>query len=393
MAYLINRSTSAKTECLHSLLSFLYDSFGVKGYFTLNDAKFDRENKNVHAFCPLLKSTSLGIKCCPFLDNALDEAGCIMTHQKEGDSTKSKQVSDTINTMHALGLVTRKRNNVIITKLGEDFALAKTGSIEYQKLLEKAVLSYGPCIGVLKQAADASDGKGGLFKANDIYVGFPDTQESVIYNGKLIAISSGSKRDSNTRTRSTILTLLTAAGYIQPANLPDLLSGELPHSKYSDYINDKHNSSSYRLLRRPPYEHQNDFVVERPLSFMRLSKQTRSLREKGQGDIRSATLDCQEKLLNRRFAIVFLLNRAFKQGKPLSISYLIEYLRQYPEYFVISNDSFESAMYEDLQVADMVGIPFYVDNEKNLHPLTGLNEKELNEDVPSALLEILGRAI
>ena len=50
-------------------------------------------------------------------------------------------------------------------------------------------------------------------------------------------------------------------------------------------------------------------------------------------------------------------------------------------------------MYEDLQVADMVGIPFYVDNEKNLHPLTGLNEKELNEDVPSALLEILGRAI
>ena len=68
-------------------------------------------------------------------------------------------------------------------------------------------------------------------------------------------------------------------------------------------------------------------------------------------------------------------------------------MRQYPEYFVISNDSFESAMYEDLQVADMVGIPFYVDNEKNLHPLTGLNEKELNEDVPSALLEILGRAI
>lgn len=389
MTYLINRSSSAKIDCLHSILRFLSKMFNVGETFSLNDAKYDAESYNVHSVCPLLRQSSMGYEYCPFLDNPMDEAGCLLTHQKEGDTTKSKQVSEAINALHALGLVTRTGREITITESGQQFAVAEFGTEQYQVLLEEAVLSYGPCVGILKQICDLTE-IGGEFQTRDIVVGYPNTSETYIHNGFPVVISSGSQRDSNIRTRSCLLTWLTAAGYIRPSHLHALEQGCLPHEYYRDYINSSvHNASSYYLLKTPTFYYCDSFYVRRPLSFANQTKLIGALRERGMNTVREATMACQERLKNRRFAIVYLLNEAKKQNKGISVSALMEFMLENASHFVISTSNFERVLYQDLDIANMTGIPFIMDETRTMYPLTLVDDNELEEGVPMTIIELL----
>lgn len=389
MTYLINRSSSAKIDCLHSILRFLSNMFDVGETFSLNDAKYDAESYNVHSVCPLLCRAAMGYEYCPFLDNPMDEAGCLLTHQKEGDTTKSKQVSEAINALHALGLVTRTGREIAITEAGQQFAASEFGTERYQELLEKAVLSYGPCIGILKQICDLTE-IDGEFQTGDIVVGYPNTSEVYIYNGSSVVISSGSQRDSNTRTRSCLLTWLTAAGYIRPAHLSAIDQGRFPHEFYRDYINSSvHNASSYYLLKTPAFFGDDSFYVRRPLSFANQTKLIGALRERGMDAIREATMACQERLKNRRFAIVYLLNQAKKQNKGVSIAALMEFMLENAAHFVISTANFERVLYQELDIANMTGIPFIMDETRTMYPLTLVDDNELEEGAPMTIIELL----
>lgn len=187
--------------------------------FTLNDIKFVREEENIHKYCPLLRAASLiGSPSCRFKSNPLDEAGCALTNGLNVDFTKSKEVSNTINALHALGFVERDNKTSHLTDKGIIFADTEYNSAEMSRIIHDAVIKYGPVVGLLSQIPSRHE-KGCRFNTNDLTIGYPDTNEVAYIDGNLVKISSGSKSDSNIRTKSCLLAWLTTAGYIRPVKI------------------------------------------------------------------------------------------------------------------------------------------------------------------------------
>ena len=79
MTYLINRTPPARLRCLHYLIQFACDKFGLNEFF-MGDLLFDPKQKNIHDYCKLLIiDKNLNQKYCPFLQNPLSQAGCSLT--------------------------------------------------------------------------------------------------------------------------------------------------------------------------------------------------------------------------------------------------------------------------------------------------------------------------
>jgi hypothetical protein len=69
---------------------------------SFNEIKFDVNSTNIHSFCDYLtKKEGLGINHCPY-KKALDKSACSLTNSIQADSTKSKEVSNTINSLSRL---------------------------------------------------------------------------------------------------------------------------------------------------------------------------------------------------------------------------------------------------------------------------------------------------
>ena len=136
MAYLINRNPAARFECLYSIVKYINAAFRTQ-VFSLSDVKYNKNNDNVHNYCSLLVNSGLGIFYCPYLQNPLSEAGCNMTNGVNSDSTKSKEASNTINALHALGFVSRKRRDITLTDLGKQFAAAQYDTDEMRVIIQK----------------------------------------------------------------------------------------------------------------------------------------------------------------------------------------------------------------------------------------------------------------
>lgn len=393
MAFLVNRIPPSRFECLYSFAKFIVSKFG--GYdkkFSLSDVMFDRDGVNIHHFCTLTQSLG-DFTYCPFKDNELDDSGCSLTNGVLNDSTKKKEVSNSINAMHALGFVDRRNRMSIITPFGRQFAKAEYGTQEMQNIIKRAVLNYGPVIGVLNQIR-ALTSVGGEFKATDIVVGYPNTKEDVVYKEKIISLSVGSKRDSNIRTRSCILCWLTTAGFICPTQLPPIEEGEYPHFKYREYLNkSQRNEKFYYFLEDPiPSLRDNQFITLRPLDFKHLTKLTGALRENNQAEVREATMKYEMLVNNRRLAILYFLNQAYKLGKQLKLDNLLSFFHLHKDFFIISEREFDDVIKEELDITNMGGIPFdMVEKEGQLYlaPNNGINEDELCLDADDKLMEIL----
>ena len=389
MAYLLNRNPAARIECLHALVEFIYNKFGENTDFTLTSVKFNRDERNIHEFCSMLIDSSLGTKYCPYKQNPLDEAGCSLTNGVDEDSTKSKEVSNTINALHALGFVNRNDRKIRITPFGIRFAKAKYGSEEMQEIIKEAVLHYVPAVGVLKQIIDVADGEGN-FDSTGIRVGYPNTFESVVYENHNVLLSTGSKSDSNTRTRSFILAWLTTAGFIRPQDLKDVPRGEYAHTYYGDYINQSHRGKKlYKLIEKPDFA---GFITQRPLGYYNLTKSTPSLREKGQKIQREATMLYEDKIKNRRFAILYILNEVHKTRENVLFGSLLTFFQNHPDLFVITDKNLSAVIQSELEIANIAGIPYdivCVDDKIYIKPLTGLNMEELAKDAPAEIIDIL----
>ena len=117
-------------------------------------------------------------------------------------------------------------------------------------------------------------------------------------------------------------------------------------------------------------------------------KDVDSLREKGQEQIRNETKKVMGKIKNRRFAIIYLLNVAYKKKKNLDFSKLIAFLEKHPSQFVIDGKAFRKVMTQELSIAFAAGIPFSLDGTE-MKPLNGVSEAELNKGAPAELIEIL----
>jgi len=387
MAYLINRNPAARFECLHALVKFINSKFGTDEFFSLIDIKYEKNEPNIHNYCSLLKKDIIIGKYCPYKQSHPNDSGCSLTNGKKEDTTKSKEVSNTVNALHALGFVSRENDKVKLTNFGLKFAQTKYDTLEMKKIIITAVLKYGPVIGVLYQIFK---NKCFEFAPKDIKVGYPVTNEKIIFNDKNVTISSGSEKDSNTRTKSCILAWLTLAGFIRPKKLPVLKKGEFAHIAYRDFINQKqHSVGKYVIVRQPDFFNDNSFITGRPLDYINLTKLTAALREKNSAEEREATMLLEPKIQNRRFAIVYLLNKAFEQGKTLKLHFLIKLFNQYPKLFVVTKHLLEETVRKELEIANMAGIPFKIINSNEMKPLVGVNLKELTLNVPKDVIGLL----
>lgn len=388
MAFLINRTAAARIECLHALAQLIKSKFGM-GDFALKDVKFDRDSENIYQYCSLLQNSDLTGAYCRFKENPLDDAGCSITNGVYSDTTKSKEVSNTINAMHALGFVERKGRSMRLTREGDRFASTDYQSTEMGDIIKTAVLNYGPITGVLTYLAEQYK-EGDQFNAKELVVGYPSPSEYAEYKGKTVEISNGSKADSNTRTKSCLLAWLTTAGYIRPARLkPD--PSYSPHLAYRSYINREHrNEQLYEIVELPEI-----ISTRRPLDYDNLTKLNTGLRERGMAEVREATLSYESVIKNRRFAIIYLLNKAYKEHKYLPFRMLIDLFKEYPDIFIVSENGLVEIIEEEIEIAYMAGIPYAkVFDPRNsdeifLKPIQGINMEEASVGAPETLLKIL----
>ena len=386
MAFLINRTAAARIECLHALAQLIVEKFGTYGEpFNLKDVKFDRNGINIHQYCTLLKEDELVGKYCRFKENPLDDAGCSITNGVLSDTTKSKEISNTINAMHALGFVERVGRKVRITPFGVRFAKAEYGTADMQAIIKKAVLNYGPIVGVMYGLSKYKPGD--TVNVSEINVGYPSPTEFVEYNGSMVELSAGSTQDSNTRTKSCILAWLTQGGYIKPVHFKPSDS-PYPHIAYRDYINSEHRMGQvYEIIEFPYTE-----ITDRPLNYDNLTKMNFCLRENGQSVVREATMYYETIIKNRRFAILFLLNLAFQNKTAIALSDIIDVMKEDKGKFVVSEEDLEETISTEIEIAFMAGIPYvgrYMNGKLYLQPTKGLNLKELEVGAPQDVINFL----
>lgn len=387
MAFLINRTAAARIECLHALAQLIVAKFGSYGEpFNLKDVKFDRNGENIHSFCTLLREDDIAGHYCRFKENPLDDAGCSITNGVLSDSTKSKEVSNTINAMHALGFVEREGRKIRITSFGLKFSRTKYDSEEMHQIIKKAVQNYGPIVGVLSWL-QRNYNVGDKFNTNDIKVGYPEPEEYVNHNGERVLLSAGSTQDTNTRTRSCLLAWLTTAGFVKPAYIKPSNS-PYPQIAYRDYINKEHRMEQiYEIIEFPSVE-----TTEHPLNYDNLTKMNFCLRENGMMSVREATRYYEDKIKNRRFAILYFLNMAYENNTTIAVDDIIEIMRTYPNLFVVSDYDLEDTINTEIEIAFMAGIPYVlriVDGRNRLQPTKGLNIKELQVGAPNILINTL----
>lgn len=390
MAELVNRPAAGRIECLSYLVRNLYERFGESMSFTLNDAKYSNDRPNVHAHCNLLKrEENLDIRYCPYFTNPLSQAGCALTNSLVEDSQKQKAVSNTINALHGLGLIERGPSTSKLTSLGKRFASLGYQSLETSILISQAVSQYGPLVGMLGEIYVKGYTK---FSTGDILVGYPNSGDEIVVRGQTIKISVGSQDDSNVRTRSVLLAWAVAGGYIEPSNWGSRKS-KAPHLEFREYfLKDKRTDKFYTVTSKI-----NDFfsqkqVICRPLDYEHLIKDVNALREKGQEQIRKETKKLVDKIRNRRFAIIYLLNNSFSKNLDLDFGKVVQFLEAFPQFFVINEKTFRKILSQELRIAFAAGLPFTVKGTK-MHPLNGVNVEELSKGAPQDLLGILEKYV
>jgi hypothetical protein len=386
MAELINRPAAGRIECLFYLLKDLKVRFGTTNEFSLNDAKYTPARKNVHLYCKLLVSeTNLNINYCPYLTNILSKSGCALTNSLEEDTQKQKAVSNTINALHGLGLINRGSSKSKISKRGSKIADIEFGSNEFGELISESITQYGPLIGMLGLL---HVNKIERFTSASVQVGYPNSGDKIEYQNKIIPISVGSQKDSNVRTRSVLLSWAINAGFIEPEILVnrDKLA---PHIFYRDYLlRDKRTDQMYRTTDKISEFFSGRHTIERPLDYEHLIKNVKALREKGQEIIRNETMKVSSIIRNRRFAILYFMNKAFTNSSGLEFENLYKFMKNYEELFVIKQSDFKSILARELNICFSAGIPFEAMG-KILKPLNGIDEKELLKNAPDDLIEVL----
>ncbi|WP_297515322.1 hypothetical protein [Flavobacterium sp.] len=354
----------------------------------MSDIKYDSESINIHSFCDLLiENNAVNIRYCRYKENPFNTSGCSLTNGISDDTTKSKEVSNTVNSLHALGFLKRSGNNLLLTENGCDFSNTDFNSTEMLDIIRKAVLKYGLFIGVLYQIHCL--GKD-TFDTSEINVGYPKANEKLLYNGSYVTISSGSEDDSNTRTKSCILAWATTAGFIYPIPLLGDLNTNNPHISSSDYIlQSSRNLRKYKVLEIPNKIFSGEFITEKPFDYKNLTKNIGALRENNQQSIRELTMQVEPKIQNRRFAVLYILNKAFNQQTSISLNTLVSFMLHHEAYFVIEKERMYHTMCEEINIAIISGLLFEIKESDIIHPLTGVNINELSLNAPNELVNIL----
>lgn len=388
MAYLINRNPAGRLICLHALAGYLVNRFATNK-FRLNDLKYDEECQyNIHQTCQLLeKLPAINFPVCPYLDNPLSKAKCYLTQSIQEDKQKSKSASDVFNALEGLGIINRSGNLGYITQEGLEFAKSDYDTPQMFGMIRRAVQRYGPFWGLLFWL-DRNKNRHNIIKREDISIGYPETQETLSRNSRIVVLSTGSQADTITRTRSVLFAWAITAGFLLPVNLTKPKENSRWHEETLPFIRGKkwstHQYEVYlkdSLISGKPY-------VDRPLEYNAMTKSTKALRERNQEEQRSITLGVESIIKNRRFAISYLLALASEQDSGVSFDKMVSELASHEAFFIINKQQFAEVLNSELEISFIAGIPF-IDRNRILFPLTKLNVTELSKGAPKEVIALL----
>lgn len=395
MVALVNRNPTGRLICIHALVKYLYSIF-ASSTFTLSDMKYDSErNDNILNNCEsLVKLPSIPYKVCPFLDNPLSDAKCYLTQSKLLDTQKSKSVSDVSNALEGLGLIFRSGNRFHLTTTGIKFAKTDYFSKEWLILIRKCVVGYGPFIGLLYLASINSNQKNPrrIIKS-EIKLGYPKTEEYIRIDKNLITLSTGSQKDTITRTRAVLFSWAVSSGFAYPLKITKPPEKDIWQIQTLGFVREKTWNSHMYHFDIPEELFCGNHIVNKPLNYRWMTKSTKALRERGQENIRKISLRYERIIKNRRFCIVFALAKCSDLGKNLNFNNLINVMRRYPSLFVIEEIDFHNIMLEELSIAFVTGIPYTLTSENLLKPLTKLNMNALTEGAPNEIVETVNTII
>jgi len=381
MAILLNRKYSSRIECLYYILKTTLNNFGKDG-FLISDIRYDSNAEdNILNHCELLEE-NLGIKYCPFLDNPLNDSKCYATQSLDYDTTKAKAASSVVRAWEALGFTKLLDGKFIITPIGEEFTELDFNQKEWFEIVRRSVLSYGPVIGYLWDAFK----KGENFNSSRLYVSYPITDDP-------IELSTFSTKDSNTRTVSLLTSWCIQAGLIEPENNRNE-NESLPHIFYRDYINAKRLTIRKFILTSFAKEYlEGDPYIENPLSYNNLNKNVGSLRERNSESIRNTTQQYNSIILNRRFAIIYILNN---NDKEISFDDLISLFNKYYEDFFLPNSKVEEILQSELAICLLTGLLLKykeVNNKLYIQRCSKVNNEALMFEAPSEIIELAEKMV
>jgi len=388
MAYLINRNVSGRLLCLHGLLQYIHHHWG-NGPYEISNLKFDaKKSPDIHHFSPC-SSDLYGFSSCIYLDNPSSLAGCGLVNSVVEDSQKSKSASDIFNALDGLGFITRAGNSATLTSLGSSFIESDRESSEWERIVRIGVQNYGPFAGLSYLASQFSNGQ--VWTRSSVSLGFANTNEVVNFGGQKVHLSMGSQDDTITRSRSSLISWGIAAGYFYPKNFKDSANQDLPSQvKHYSYLMGPRWTDGF-LNTGLVYEERSE-VVQRPLSYDRVVKSVRSLREQGQSAQRQASIQWESVVKNRRLAIAFLLHQSAKMKQPIAFEDMVVSLVKHRE-FVVNREEFSSTMQEELKNAFVIGTPYKVIDGNSLLGLRQVNLEVLNEGAPTEVLQILNENV
>lgn len=371
MIYLVNRNAASRVECLHALVKHISaDPRLSDGFRTTQEIKVQEFGPRITDCCSLLVvDHALGIKYCPYKQNALDRGVCQLTNSAVEDSTKSKESSNSLNSLAALGFLTKgSTGQWVLTRAGTRFASAAVGDDMFTQLLFDGVVNYGPAIGLLAQMINSPQI---LENPSKAIIGYPNSTQRVSFGSHVLELPIGSRDDSNTRTRSVLLKWLVAAGCLEPTAEVQGLGG--PAARYREYLNaPERRGRKFRLTAMSKNLLSAKPQVDRPLDFLN-SLKTLSLRERGQGSVRDAALKYASIVRNRRSLIALLLDSASRSDNVLTVKQVLAAMRSAPEKFFIEGDQSVRIIIGEIDYAFAVGIPFLRDSNGDMIPQTTIN--------------------
>lgn len=195
-------------------------------------------------------------------------------------------------------------------------------------------MRYGPFWALLFLCNKNKD-QNNIIRREDIRIGYPETQEILVKNGRTVILSTGSQDDTITRTRSLLFAWGVTAGFLLPTDLQKPKEISAWHVELLPFLKSEkwtvHNYRVYmenNLLDGKPY-------VDRPLGYNAMTKSTKALRERNQEDQRGATLEFEGIIKNRRLAISYLLAIASEQGSGICFDKLVKEMALHEPLFVI----------------------------------------------------------
>ena len=387
MTAIINRTPTGRLISLHSELRYLKTRYGTSK-FELKGLKYDEEAKvNPLMFFPLaVNNPSIGIYD-PYLNNPLSPAKFHLTQSIQYDTQKSKSASECLNALEALGWIERFNNLSNLTEKGLAIAAYPYEDKNLFKLMRESVLGYGVFVGFLYKCYLNLDINGFIIK-NSVEIGYKDTHEFIHFDGRNIPISTGSQKDTIVRTRSTLFAWAISTGFALPANHNIPTNRSKWHVDTLKEITSKHWGWSKMKMFIDDSLFDGSHFVERPLSYRWMTKSTKALREHGQQNIRNISLQEENKVKNRRYAIVYCLALCSRENIGLNYDKFIDQLLKYPDLFVVSNNEFKPVMQIEKDIAVVSGIPF-VEKGNILKPLTKISIENLTKDAPLEVIKII----